>query len=340
MKFTEEKKKSIRSYILQKINSGCTNLTKTVSESLDINQNTVHTYVNSLVEENIIRRVKRGQYELISTKYAYDLKRSAGDLKDDIYALDKYLMPIISQYSNNVLDIWQYAFSEMINNVMDHSGAENVKLIILQNHIETTVFIQDDGIGIFKKIKEHFNFSSLDEAICELFKGKLTTDSKNHSGEGIFFSSRLMDSFVIVSDGKIFTNNKYDDSETATIPKEMFPGTLVIMSLSNSSQKQSKEVFDSFANDDGNFIKTKIPLKNIFESSPVSRSQARRICNRLENFQIVELDFEGIEWMGQGFAHQTFVVFHKEHPEIQIVPTNMNEDIQRMYNHVIASRGE
>ena len=61
-------------------------------------------------------------------------------------------------------------------------------------------------------------------------------------------------------------------------------------------------------------------MKNIFDSSPVSRSQAKRVCNRLENFKEVVLDFEGVQWMGQGFAHQLFVVFANDHPDIQLTP--------------------
>lgn len=340
MRFSDEKKRAIKDYILDKISIGTPNVSKVVSESLEINQNTVHTYINELVSDNIIKRVKRGQYELLQTEYVFELSRSNGDLRDDVYALDKYLMPLIKGFPANVKDIWQYAFSEMMNNVMDHSAAENVKLIVVQNHVETTVGIQDNGVGIFKKIKEYFDFSSLDEAICELFKGKLTTDSKNHSGEGIFFSSRLMDSFLILSDGRIFSNNKYDESFTQSIPEEIFQGTLVLMRLSNNSHKKSREIFDAFASDDGSFVKTKIPLKNIFESSPVSRSQARRVCNRLENFKIVELDCEGLEWMGQGFAHQIFVVFGTQHPEITITPINMNEAVRKMYIHVISDKEE
>jgi len=34
-----------------------------------------------------------------------------------------------------------------------------------------------------------------------LAKGKLTTDPKRHSGEGIFFSSRMFDEFDILSGG-------------------------------------------------------------------------------------------------------------------------------------------
>ena len=38
--------------------------------------------------------------------------------------------------------------------------------------------------------------------------------------------------------------------------------------------------------------------------------------------------------MGQGFAHQLFVVFANSHPDMVITPVNMNEDVTKMYNHV------
>jgi hypothetical protein len=107
------------------------------------------------------------------------------------------------------------------------------------------------------------------------------------------------------------------------------------MSLSNFTQKTPQEVFDLYANVDGGFTKTRIPVKNMFDTSPVSRSQAKRVCNRLENFEEVIIDFDGISWMGQGFAHQLFVVFANEHPNIRLLPVNMNEDITKMYNHVV-----
>lgn len=335
MKFNEEKKRSIILYLLEKIERKDEGISKTVSQVFSVNQNTVHTYINELVHENIIIRVKRGQYELTKKKYAYELWRDQGDLDTDTYAYDHCLQEHICDLPSNVQHIWSYAFSEMINNVMDHSEAENARIIIEQDYLSTGVVIADDGIGIFEKIKEHFGFPSLDEAICELFKGKLTTDSANHSGEGIFFSSKMMDDFFIVSSGKIFTNNKYDNSKIIDIAASNVKGTCVIMSLSNFTHKNPQEVFDLYANEDGGFIKTKIPMKNIFDTSPVSRSQAKRVCNRLEKFKEVVIDFEGLQWMGQGFAHQLFVVFAKEHPDIKLVPINMNEDVTKMYNHVI-----
>lgn len=86
---------------------------------------------------------------------------------------------------------------------------------------------------------------------------------------------------------------------------------------------------------DGVFAETTILLKNIFDDAPISRSQAKEFCNNLEKFSEVILDFTGISWMGQGFAHQVFVVFQGDHPEIKLTPICMNKDVTRMYNHVI-----
>ncbi|MCH5251914.1 MAG: STAS-like domain-containing protein [Lachnospiraceae bacterium] len=89
-----------------------------------------------------------------------------------------------------------------------------------------------------------------------------------------------------------------------------------------------------FSDVDGGFTKTRIPLKNIYETYPVSRSQAKRLCNRLENFMEVELDFAEIEEIGQGFAHQIFCVFQNDHPGIELIPVNMSTEVEKMIYHV------
>ena len=338
MKFDEKRKQFILLYLLDKIDRQDTSISKSVSEVFGVNQNTIHIYINELVEQNIIERVKRGQYKLIKNEYQYSLVRSNGDLDTDTFAYDNCLLKHIHGLASNVKAIWSYSFSEMINNIMDHSFAENVRIVIIQDYLKTMAIIIDDGIGIFKKIKDYFGFDTLDEAICELFKGKLTTDSENHSGEGIFFSSKMMDEFIILSSGKVFTDNNYDNNITTDIQILYGEGTCVLMSLSNFTNKKPQEVFDLYADVDGGFEKTKIPMKNIFDASPVSRSQAKRVCNRLDKFGEVILDFEDLQWMGQGFAHQIFVVFAREHPEIKLIPINMNEDITKMYHHVLSTK--
>lgn len=333
MKFDMQKKQAIILYLLEKIDGGDTSPVQSVLNTFDINKTTVYDYIKKLIADGVIEKLGRNKYQLVTKKAVYNFKRSKGELDTDTYIFHTCFEKYVKNLPDNVFQIWLYAFSEMTNNVMDHSAAEDVSVLVKQNYLNTEVYIADNGVGIFNKIKEHFNFGSLDDAICELFKGKLTTDTKHHSGEGIFFSSKMMDSFFIFSSGKVFNTNKYENTFLNDV--ECFDtGTCVVMELSNHTKKQAAEVFDMYADVDGGFSKTKITLKNIFETSPVSRSQAKRVCNRLESFEEVILDFEGIDWIGQGFAHQLFSVFAKEHPDIKFTITNANDSIIRMYNHV------
>ncbi|MBR5359438.1 MAG: STAS-like domain-containing protein, partial [Lachnospiraceae bacterium] len=113
-------------------------------------------------------------------------------------------------------------------------------------------------------------------------------------------------------------------------------GTAVIMKLANNSKKTCKDIFDQYSDENYSFMKTTIPMAGIYDSDPVSRSQAKRLCNRLENFKEIVLDVDGIDWMGQGFAHQIFVVFAKAHQDILLTPINMSDDVLKMYRHVTA----
>lgn len=80
---------------------------------------------------------------------------------------------------NNVYKIWQYAFTEMMNNAIDHSNASKITVYVAQNYCSTKVMIEDNGIGIFEKIRQYCGYDCVDDAVTELFKGKLTTDSEN-----------------------------------------------------------------------------------------------------------------------------------------------------------------
>ena len=339
MSYTEKKREQIRRYILEKIDEGSSGLAKKTAETFQTSLNTVYRYIRDMEEEQLIEK-KDGKYVLVQTTQRVFLDRSKGELQEEDLIYDRHIKEIFQGMPKNVIQIWQYSFMEMMNNAIDHSEAQKAVLLIWQDYMNTTIAIGDNGIGIFRKIKEYYEFETLDDAINELFKGKLTTDKKNHSGEGIFFTSRILDEFIVVSDGKIFTHDKYKEKKQNMMDIPMLAkwkdrnGTVVIMKLSNFSKKVLKEVFDMFSDEDGGFIRTNIPVKNIFETYPVSRSQAKRLCHRFEKFEEIQLDFEGIEEIGQGFAHEIFTVFQNQHPEVSLIPLNMSSDVEKMIRHV------
>lgn len=336
MRFNTDLKQRIQLYILEKISNRDSEIIATTVNSFGISKNTVSNYLRELQDNKVIKKVKRNCYELVSNKQEFVLYKNDGQLIEESKIYDSYILPLLNNVSKNVLQIWQYVFSEMTNNVIEHSEATELRIVVKQDHLKTEIILVDNGIGIFNKIKNHLGLTDTEDAICELFKGKLTTDEAHHSGEGIFFSSKILDSFAILSDGKIFTMDEFDNG---AVQEDIFMsdlcGTMVSMQLSNFSNKQLMNVFNEFSSVEQGFNKTIIPLRNVFISNPVSRSQAKRVCARLERFEEVTLDFKDVSWAGQGFMHEIFVVFAKYNPAIKIVPINMNDDVSKMFNHVI-----
>jgi hypothetical protein len=175
----------------------------------------------------------------------------------------------------------------------------------------------------------------LDErhAILELAKGKLTTDPEKHTGQGIFFTSRLLDSFDILSGGIFFTHTFGSEEDWILERPKEDSGTAIFMKLNNHSSRTSKAIFDQYSSgEDYGFTKTRVPVKlaQYGEDKLISRSQAKRLVARIDQFKTVFFDFEGVETIGQAFADEIFRVFAKSHPQLEIIPVNANPEVQGM----------
>ena len=117
--------------------------------------------------------------------------------EDRIWRSD--IRPVLGDLPENVLTIWQHGFTEIMNNAIEHSAGHKVQVSVEKTAIATHMMISDDGQGIFKKIQRELGLHDERDAVLELEKGKLTTDPGHHSGEGIFFTSRMFDDFSILS---------------------------------------------------------------------------------------------------------------------------------------------
>ncbi len=65
----------------------------------------------------------------------------------------------------------------------------------------------------------------------------------------------------------------------------------------------------------------------------MSRSEARRLLSRLDEFEEVVLDFTGVTRIGQGFADEIFRVFPLREPTISIETENVAPEIAPMIEH-------
>jgi len=243
---------------------------------------------------------------------------------------------IFEGLAENVVDICHYGFTEMVNNAIDHSGGKGVYIYIERNSRNIVIYVVDDGEGIFRRIRRLCELPDERQAILELSKGKLTTDPDRHTGEGIFFTSRAFDQFEIDSMGLTFSHNDDVDydflNESEILTKNI--GTLVYMSIQRESERNIQEVFDKFTAgpDEFQFNKTVIPVRLAqYENEKlVSRSQAKRMLTRIELFENVVFDFEGVTTIGQAFADEIFRVYANMHPDIALVPVNMEGNVSKM----------
>ena len=249
-------------------------------------------------------------------------------------------LPALRDLPDNVKDLWRYAVTEMVNNAIDHSGSANVIAGLQRDALNTTAYVADEGEGIFLKIQKALGLYDPREAILELAKGKLTTDPAHHTGEGIFFSSKVMDVFDIRSGRLHFMRDGLGADILRERPADA-PGTLVVLRLANDSPKKLREVFDQFAApEEYTFAKTIVPVRLALHEGEklVSRSQAKRLTLRFERFQTVVLDFAGVEEIGQAFADEVFRVFRNAHPATHLLPANMTPAVENMVKRAMAAR--
>lgn len=287
-----------------------------------------------LVSEGIGRAKVTGLAPIAEKFWQFPLSGLAEDM-----VWRETVSPLLSDLSENVQDIWHYGVTEMVNNAIDHSEGKTLGVRFVRTALDVEMAIMDDGEGIFHRIQRLAELYDAREAILELAKGKFTTDPDNHSGEGIFFTSRAFDSFGIFSHELVFAHQVANRDDWLIDTEMDLPGTTVVLKLDNDCQRTMKSVYGEFAEpEEFTFSKTIVPVRLARHEGDklVSRSQAKRLVSRFEKFKTVVLDFEGVEEIGQAFADEIFRVFAQSHPEVELVTLHASTEVQQMIMRALA----
>jgi anti-sigma regulatory factor (Ser/Thr protein kinase) len=345
MTHTRTRGQEIHQFILENVEKHKHDVVAITASKFAISRPAVLKHIRTLIEKNILKVsgvTKNREYALVSlVTFQEDYQITPGVEEDVVWRED--ILPVIKDHlSVNAVNLWQHAFTEMFNNAIDHSGGTRIIVQIFINAINMDMAIIDNGEeGIFKKIQRIMGLHDERHAILELAKGKLTTDPTRHSGEGIFFSSRMVDRFAILSGGVYFSHNHDDDSDWVLENDKDESGTCVILKLRNNTTREARAIFDQYAPEEDNygFTKTVVPVRlaQYGDELLVSRSQAKRLLARFDRFRTVLLDFTGVSSIGQAFADEIFRVFMAAHTEVEIIPINMSASVSSMVTHVMTS---
>lgn len=333
-------KNSIRRRALELIAADGHRVGTRLALACGVSRQVANGYLQSLLRDYLVEAegtTRARVYRLRALEVTRRCEREG--LQEDV-VWRELIAPVVARLADNVRGIWHYAATEMINNAIDHSGSPQVEVSVSMNALWTEVLVADEGEGIFVKIQRALDLHDPREAILELAKGKLTTAPDQHTGEGIFFTSRALDLFEIESHHLRFSHAPRTDDAIAEQATDT-PGTRVRMRLANDSPRVLREVFDAYTDpEEYTFDKTVVPLRLAqYEGETlVSRSQAKRVSRRFERFKRVELDFAGVSEIGQAFADELFRVFANAHPHIRITPLNTEPPVARMIMRAVAAR--
>lgn len=347
MSFTDKKREEIKKYILRKIALDDADVISKTMDNFEISITSVKRYLQDALKNHIIELAedRKCGYQLVEQLFCEVIELNTSVWAED-QLFEEYIAKHLKFCSEEALRIWQYTCAEMLNNAIEHSRGNKLFIEVCTNSLYSSVVITDDGVGVFQTLLEYMEKHGwekprVEDAVVELYKGKITSNEACLSGEGIFFSSKMVDQFVIWSDARLYIGGNNKNFEViqshllAYASRIKKIGTMVFMSLENETERKIGEVFNMFTDIEEGLIKTYIPVKEAcINGEPVARSQARRICNRLDIFKEVILDFRDVEFMGQGFADEVFRVYAVAHPQVVLIPIHMLPDIERMIRHV------
>src|SRR4030042_1338186 len=221
---------------------------------LGMSRQAVHKHLKKLIEEKRIFKhetTKAAFYTLPSKnntiKRVFSRTLKLKDLEEHvIFREADIFLNLQKKAKNNVYGIMNYAFTELLNNAIEHSKSQLCEIEITVHQYRYTVRIRDYGIGIFHSIYKKYNLRYEEAAVGELIKAKTTTIPEKHTGEGIFFTSKACDKLTFRSHKIYFVFDTIKD-DLYVEEKRNFRGTEALFSIEKNSKRQLEDIFDLYA---------------------------------------------------------------------------------------------
>jgi len=303
-----------------------------VQRALRLSRATTHRRIKELVDSGRLERIgaaRSSVYVLAASRWRWP--RAGLDEFEAWKEMEPAVRPM-ARATEKQIDTLRYAVTEMINNAIDHSGGKRVDAAVRPSGGSFEIEIADDGVGVFEHLRRSRGLPSLEDAIVQLEKGKLTTDPTRHTGEGLFFTSRTSRSFKLASGPLAWLVDNVANDRAVLLLDKPVRGTRVLLTFTPGEIPELPEIFRRWTDlESGAFNVSRTTVKLAAHGRAlISRSEAKRVVADLEKFATVELDFSGVETVGQGFADEVFRVFASAQPQVKLEPTHMSPSVAFM----------
>ncbi|HNS15766.1 MAG TPA: DUF4325 domain-containing protein [Syntrophorhabdaceae bacterium] len=334
-------KKSLLKYLkARQLASG-----RELTEAFGVSRQAINKHLKGLIENGKVRKEGTTKGTIYSVYGSTDKKDTSQRFKRRyaLEGLEEYVvfnecdsnLQLKKSLSQNVFNVVRYAFTEMMNNAIEHSESKIGDIEFFVNAYNCGFKIKDYGIGIFYSVFKKLGLPDESAAVRELLKGKTTTMQEKHTGEGVFFTSKSGDLVAFQSHrAELVFDNRAKD--VFVMARRLTKGTEMSFRISRNSKRKLEDIFNLYApaEYEHRFEKTRVFVK-LYHKELISRSEARRMLNGLDKFKEIIIDFLGVRSIGQGFADEIFRVFRKAHPDIAVRIENLNPSLQPIIGHVI-----
>ncbi len=326
----------VRRFILEQVEKHPEDIASLTSKKFGITRQAVNKHLQRLAQQSAIvrrgsTRVPKYQLSPISSQtFHYDIK--PGLAEDVVWTL--HIRPALGDLPDNVLNIWHHGFTEMFNNAIDHSAGKNIWVQMEKTPISTETLVAGRR---YRHLQENSIGAGLvvDGAPREIRAIQRQADygSTKPLGEGIFFTSRMLDKFDILSGG-VFFNHKRDAKEDWMLERASpGAGTAVFLNCITILHEPPRRCLTSTPR-----VRTTALPRQLFRSTSLNmaltssfRGLRPNVCWRAcDLFKKVVLDFKDVGMIGQPFADQIFRVFASAHPDIELIAINVNKEIRDM----------
>ncbi len=215
-----------------------------VASEYDISRQGAHLHLGELEREGVVvgkgqtrlRRYFLAEMEHAGQKYKLDGSLSAEQI------WQRVLNGPTLGFGPQAHELLHYACAAAIANAIDHSGGTVVTIALVRTAAAVHITIQDDGVGVFRKISDVARLHGPYEAAVKLADNPFTTDPAHHKGEGLYFAARICDRYEICNGTVRIARSSRDTRMRVETIAEPVTGTRVGIELLLPAKRTLKEV--------------------------------------------------------------------------------------------------
>ncbi|MCA1787733.1 MAG: ArsR family transcriptional regulator, partial [Desulfobacteraceae bacterium] len=114
---------TIRQFILDNIESHPSDIAQITAEKFDISRQAINKHIQRLVEQKTLivsGHTKARRYGLAPLKELTKIFPIDDNLQEDVVWRND-MSVLLSDFPDNVIEVWGYCFTEILNNAIDHS---------------------------------------------------------------------------------------------------------------------------------------------------------------------------------------------------------------------------